>query len=69
MAEFFDEWFTFSKQNLIYNGEFCGIESHDLPTIGDDGLMQTLTGDIVFFLKPPRTKRSSSRPRKKCIES
>ena len=40
---------TFSKQNLIYNGEFCGIESNDLPTIGEDGLVLTLTGDIVFL--------------------
>ena len=46
VAEFVDEWFTFSKWNLIYNGEFCGIESHDLPTIGDDGLARTLIGDI-----------------------
>ena len=69
MAEFVDEWFTFSKLNLIYNGEFCGIESHDLPTIGDDALVQTLTGNIVFSLKPPRMKRPSSKPRKKCIES
>ena len=69
MAEFVDERFTFSKQNLIYNGEFCGIELHDLPTIGDDGSVWTLTGDIVFSLKPPCTKRPSVRPRKKRIES
>ena len=68
VAQFVDEWFTFSKQNIIYNGEFCGIE-HDLPTIGDDGLVRTLTGDIVFSLKPPRTKRPFGRPRKKYIEA
>ena len=69
MVEFVNEWFTFSKKNLIYNGEFCGIESHNLPTIVDDGLVQTLTGNIVFSLKPPHTKRPSSRLRKKCIQS
>ena len=39
VAEFVDEWFTISKQNLIYNGEFCGIESHDMPTTGKGGLV------------------------------
>ena len=61
MAEFVDEWFTFSKQNLTYNGEFFGIDSHDLPTIGDDDLSQTLTVDIFFSLKPLCTKRSPGR--------
>ena len=69
VAEFADEWFIFSKQNLIYNGEFCGIELHDLPTIDDDGLVRTLTSDISFSLKPPRTKRPPGRLRKKRIES
>ena len=32
VAELVDGWFTFSKHNLIYNGEFYGIESHDLLT-------------------------------------
>ena len=39
MVKFVDEWFTFSNQNLIYNGEFYGIESHDMPTISNDGLV------------------------------
>ena len=65
MAEFVDEWFTFSKKNFIYNGKFCGIELHGLPTISDDGLVRTLTGDIVFSLKPPCTKRPLGRLRKK----
>ena len=45
------------------------IDSHDLPTLGDDGLVRTLTGDIVFSLKLPCTKRPPGRPRKKRIES
>ena len=36
-----------------------------MPTIGDDGLVWTLTSDIVFSLKLPRTKRSPGKPRKK----
>ena len=56
------------KVEFIYNGEFCGIELHDI-TIGDDGLVQSLTSEIVFSLKPPCTKRPPSRPRKKGIKS
>ena len=69
VVDFVDEWFIFSKKKLIYNGEFCGIESHDMPIIGDDGLVRTLTGAFVFSLKPPCTKRLPCRPKKKCIES
>ena len=69
MAKFVDEWFIISKHNLIYNGEFCGIKSHDMTTTGDDGLVQTLTGDIVFSLKPPRQKHPLGKLRKKRIES
>ena len=36
-------------------------------TIDDDDLVRTLTGDIIFSLKPPRTKRLPGRPRKKRI--
>ena len=69
MGKFVDEWFTFSKQNLIYNSEFCGIESHDMPTIGDNDLVRTLIGNFVFSLKPQRTKRMPGRPMIKHIES
>ena len=40
-----------------------------MPTIGDDGLLRSLRGDIIFGLNPPRTKRSAGRLRKKGIES
>ena len=69
VVEFIDELFTFSKQNLIFNGEFCGIESHDMTTIGDVGLVQSLTSGFVFSLNPPCMKRSPGRPRKKSIKS
>ena len=40
-----------------------------MPTIGDDGLVRTLTSDIGLSLKLPRTNRSPGKPRKKkCIE-
>ena len=67
-ADFFNEWFTLPKQEIIYSGNFCGIEMHDMPTIGDDGLVRSLRGDIIFGLNPPRTKRSPGRPREKRIE-
>ena len=68
-ANFFDKWFTFSKQEIIYSGNFCVIETHDMLTIGDDRLVRSLRGDIIFRLNPLRTKRSPGRPRKKRIES
>ena len=68
-TNFVDEWFTLPKQEIIYYGNFCGIETHDMPTIADDGLVRSLRGDIIFGLNPPRTKRPPDRPRKKRIES
>ena len=67
--DFVDEWFTLPKQEIIYSGNFCGIETHDMPTIGDDGLVRSLKGDIIFRLNPPCTKQLLGRPRKKRIES
>ena len=66
-TDFVDEWFTFPKQEIIYFDNFCGIETHDMPTIGDDGLLRSLKGDIIFGLKPLRTKQSPGRPRKKRV--
>ena len=40
-----------------------------MPTIGNDGLVRSLRGDIIFIINPPRTKRSPRRPRKMRIES
>ena len=40
-----------------------------MSTIGDDGLVRSLRGDIIFGLNPPLTKRMFGRPRKKRIES
>ena len=67
-TDFVDEGFTFPKQEIIYFGNFFGIETHNMPTIGDDGLVRSLRGDIIFRLNPPRINRSPGRPRKKRIE-
>ena len=68
-VDFVDEWFTLPKQEILYYGSFCGIEMHDIPTIGDDGSVRSLRGDIIFGLNPPCTKRPLDRLRKKRIES
>ena len=54
-ADFVDEWFTLPKQEIIYSCNFCDIEMHDMPTIGDDGLVRSFRGDIIFGLNPPST--------------
>ena len=48
---------------------FYGIEMHDMPNIRDDGLVQTITCDVVLSLHLPHIKRPLRRPRKKRIES
>ena len=58
LVDFVDEWFTLPKQEIIYSNNFCGIEKHDMPTIGDDGLVRSPKGDIIFGINPPHTKRS-----------
>ena len=55
-TDFVDEWLTFPNQEIIYFGNFCGMVTHDMETIGDDGLVRSLRGDIIFGLNPPRTK-------------
>ena len=61
------EWFTLPKQENINSNNFCGIETHDMPTISDDGFVRSLRGDIIFGLNPPHTKRPPGRPRKKGV--
>ena len=56
-------------KSLYTLGFFGGIETHDMLIVGDDGVIQTLTGDVVFSLNPPPTKRPPGRLKKKRIES
>ena len=49
-ADFVDEWFTLPKQEIIYSDKFCSIQTHGMPTIGDDGLVRSLRGDITLDL-------------------
>ena len=66
--DFVDEWFTLSMQEQIYSGFFCGIETHDMPVVGDYGIVRSMSGEVVFLLDPP-TKRSPDRPKKKRMKS
>ena len=50
LVVFVDEWFTFPKQEIIYSDNFCGIQTHGIPTIGDDRLVRSLKGDIILDL-------------------
>ncbi|RVW81075.1 hypothetical protein CK203_045361 [Vitis vinifera] len=69
VTDFVDDCYKYPMQELIYGGSFSGIETHDMPTVDDDGLVRSITGEVFFSLKPPHTKRPPGRPRKKRIES
>ena len=69
VADFVDEIFKSPTQKLVYSSTFHGIETHYMPKVQDEGVVQDVIGNEFFFLKPPHTKRSPRRPRKKCIES
>ncbi|XP_019072589.1 uncharacterized protein LOC104877691 [Vitis vinifera] len=69
VTHFIDDCYKYPMQELIYGGSFSSIETHDMPTVDDDGLVRSITGEVFFSLKPPHTKRAPGRPRKKRIES
>ncbi|XP_034710658.1 uncharacterized protein LOC117933406 [Vitis riparia] len=69
VVDFVQDWYKFPMQELIYSGSFSGIETHDMPMVANDGLVRSITGEVFLSLNPPHTKRPSSRPRKKRIES
>ncbi|RVW87460.1 hypothetical protein CK203_036245 [Vitis vinifera] len=69
VTDFVNDCYKYPMQKLIYGGSFSGIETHDMPTMDDDGLVRSITGEVFFSLKPPHTKRPPGRPRKKRIES
>ena len=46
-------------------GMFRGIETHDIPKVHDDGVVQDVVGNVYFSLKPSRIKQPLGRPRKK----
>ena len=68
VADFVDDQFKLSSQNLIYYGFFQGIETHDMPKVDVDGVVQVL-GNEYFSLNPPCSKRPPGRLRKKRIQS
>ncbi|XP_034674228.1 uncharacterized protein LOC117905411 [Vitis riparia] len=69
VVDFVQDWYKFPMQELIYSGSFSGIETHDMPMVGNDGLVRSITGEVFLSLNPPHTKRPPGRPRKKRIES
>ena len=69
VTNFVDDCYKYPMQELIYGGSFSSIETHDMPSVDDDGLVRSITGEVFFSLKPPHIKRAPERPRKKRIES
>ena len=69
VTDFVDDCYKYPMQELIYGGSFSSIETHDMPSVDDDGLIRSTTGEVFFSLKPPHTKRLPRRLRKKRIES
>ena len=69
VTDFVDDIFKLHAQQLVYLDIFCGIETHDMPKVDDDGVVRNVIWNVFFSLKPPRTKRPLARLRKKCIES
>ena len=68
--DFVEDCYKFPKQELVYSGSFRPIETHDMPSVNNDGVVRDLTGQIFSSLNPPHgTKRPMGRPRKKHIES
>ncbi|RVX19034.1 hypothetical protein CK203_007171 [Vitis vinifera] len=56
VTNFVDDCYKYPMQELIYGGSFSGIETHDMPTVDDDGLVRSITGEVFFSLKPPHTR-------------
>ena len=56
VVDFVDDWYKFPKQELIYLGSFCGIETHDMPSEDSDGVVRDLTRKVFLSLQPPHSK-------------
>lgn len=69
VVDFVDDWYEFPRQEFIYLGSFFGMETHDMPSIDDDGLVCDIIALVFFSLNLSHTKRLPRRPRKKRIES
>ena len=67
--DFVEDCYKFPNQELIYRGSFSCIETHDMPSVDNDGVVRDFTGRIFFSLDSPRIKRPLGRPRKKRVES
>ena len=68
VADFVQDWYKFPMQELIYLGSFSSIETHDMSSMDNDGLVWSIIGEVFFSLNPTHTKRPLRIPRKKRIE-
>ena len=41
---FVEDYFNFPNQELIYSGPFSCIETHDMPSVDNDGVVRDFTG-------------------------
>ena len=69
VSDFVEDYYKFPNQELIYSGSFRGIETHDMPSVDNDGVVRDFTGKIFPSLNPPHIKRPLGRPRKRRSES
>ena len=56
VADFVDNCYKFSMQELIYTDSFSDIETHYMSFVDDDGLVRTIIDEVFFSLKPLHTK-------------
>ncbi|WKA01599.1 hypothetical protein VitviT2T_019871 [Vitis vinifera] len=61
--------YKYPMKELIYVSSFSGIETHDMPSMDDDGLVQYISGEAFFSLNPLYIKCPPKIPRKKHIKS
>ncbi|KAK9269075.1 hypothetical protein L1049_000843 [Liquidambar formosana] len=67
---FVDECYLLSTKQRIYNDGLKPVNTHDMPAIDSDGIVQFNVSDCTLVsLKPPKTRRPAGRPREKRIES
>ena len=61
VVDFFDDMFRYPTQQLVYSSVFHSIETHDMPKVHDDIVVQDVLENVFFSLKPPHTKRPHGR--------
>ena len=67
VVDFVDEIFKSLEQQLVYSGTFHDIETHDMPKVQENGVVQDVIRNVLFSLKPPYVKSPPGRPRKSAL--